>query len=402
MKLEHAVFYNDLARNVKKQKSFTLTGLTTFCRLLLVNYIKKLSGKKILFITSSEQSALRYSSDLERIFGIQALTLPYQNISPYEVVAENIYDYQKQVSVLLTKPDVVIAPAKVLMEKFPQENFFKKNSLCLKIGDNISQSALLKQLTKFGYKRSTMVSDIGEFSIRGDIADIYSLDENPVRIEFWGDEIVDIRFFNNETQKSVEKIQSICIRPIYKFVVPDKSPVDLPQELAEKLQNEGYFEGINVYQSYFNSELVSIFDYFNDYILIFDELAELSAKLQQIEDSFINAYQEGLKNGLLLPLRETNHFSTQELIQKEAAFQKIYFNNFLSDENNEVIDIDASNVQIFDANMDALADFISKRKGNDNLCEKKVCKNQNQRVSNNSSNRLPGTRKRNTCGVWYF
>ena len=52
-----------------------------------------------------------------------------------------------------------------------------------------------------GYKNPTMVSDVSEFSIRGDIADVYSLKQNPVRIELWGDKVVDIRYFDNETQK---------------------------------------------------------------------------------------------------------------------------------------------------------------------------------------------------------
>ena len=208
-----------------------------------------------------------------------------------------------------------------------------------------------------------MVSDIGEFSIRGDISDIYSLNDNPVRVEFWGDEIVDIRFFNNETQKSVEKIKEITIEPLYKFVLPETLPDDFPPELKEQLQNEGYFEGINVYQSYFNSDLVSVLDYYDDYTLVYDEYAEVSAKFQQIDDTFINAYNEGLKTAQISPLREINHFTWAEITQKAAGFHKIYLNNFLSDENNEVIDIDARNVQIFDADMDALAAFIEEHKG---------------------------------------
>ena len=67
-------------RNIKKQKSFTFTGLTTYTRLLLLRYIQKLSGKKVLFITSTEQSALRYGADYERLFDIEAQTIPYQRV----------------------------------------------------------------------------------------------------------------------------------------------------------------------------------------------------------------------------------------------------------------------------------------------------------------------------------
>ena len=363
MKLEQASFFDRFVRNIKRQKSFTLTGLTSFCRLLFLYYIYKLSGKKLLFITSSEQAALKYSADLYRLFNLDIETIPYQNISPYETVAGNLYDYEKQISVLLSEPEIVIAPVKILLEKFPKKSFFLENSFTLKIGDEIAQKTLLENLIKLGYKRSTMVSDIGEFSIRGDIADIYSLNENPVRIEFWGDEIVDIRFFNNETQKSIEKIKEINIKPLYKFVLNNKSLHDLPEPLIEQVKNEGYFEGINVYESYFNQHLASVLDYFNEYIVIIDEFAEVSAKFTQIDDNFINSYNEALKTNSIYPLKEINHFTQQEIVQKTAGMQKIYMNNFLSDENNEVIDIDARNVQIFDADMDKTAVFLNEHKG---------------------------------------
>lgn len=363
MKLEFASFFDKFVRNIKKGKSFTLTGLTIFSRLLLLKYIFKLSGKKVLFITSTEQSALKYSSDLERLFELTSETLPYQNTSPYEVVTGNLYDYARQVNTLLNLPDIVIAPAKVLLEKFPSNTFFENNSFKLNVGESIDQKNLLSRLIKLGYKRSTMVSDIGEFSIRGDIADIYSLEENPVRVEFWGDEIIDIRFFNNETQKSIEKIKEITIEPLYKFILPDSTPQDFPKELQEQLDNEGYFEGVNVYQSYFNNDLVSVLDYFKDYIIVFDEYAEVSAKYQQIDDNFVNNYNEGLKTQNIHPLKEINHFTLTETLNRTAGMQKIYFNNFLSDENNEVIDIDARNVQVFDADMDEAAKFLKEHKG---------------------------------------
>ena len=362
MKLENSSFFDSLVRNVKKQKSFTITGLTTFSRLLLVKYIKKISNKKILFLTSTEQASLRYSVDFEKIWGLSTSILPFQNTSPYETIQGNIYDYQKQIETLRYKPDLIIAPIKVLTEKFPNKEFFEEKILKLKIGDNITQQDLLKKLIALGYKRSTMVSDMGEFSIRGDISDIYSLDKNPVRIEFWGDEIVDIRFFNNETQKSIEKTSSIEILPIYKFVLPTKPPKEFSDTLKEQFLEEGYFEGINAYQSYFNNDLVNILNYLKDYIIIYDEQAEISAKLAQIEESLNNSYEEAIKNNLIEPIKSLNHFTEFEIIQNLASFQKISFNNFLSNESNEIIDIDARNIQIFDADMDKLAEFILSKK----------------------------------------
>ena len=195
-------------RYLTKSFSFAITGLTTILRLFLITKIKKITDKKILFITSTEQSALKYQNDLLKAFNEKTELIPFQNISMYESVSPNRYDYAEQVRILTEKPDIVICPVKTLLEKFPTENFYKENSITLKIGDEIDVKDISQKFIDLGYKRSTMVSDIGEFSIRGDIIDFYSLDKHPTRIELWGDEIVDIRYFNNETQKSIEKLSS--------------------------------------------------------------------------------------------------------------------------------------------------------------------------------------------------
>ena len=66
-------------------------------------------------------------------------------------------------------------------------------------------------------------------------------------------------------------------------------------------------------------------DYFRDYIIVFDEYAEVSAKYQQIDDNFINSYNEALKTNQIYALKEINHFTWEEIIKKTAGMQKILF-----------------------------------------------------------------------------
>ena len=348
--------------NIKNSKSFVVTGLTTFLRLFLLNEIVK-TEKKVLFITSTEQSALKYQSDLYSFFNKQSSIFPYQNSSMYEIIPSNIYDYSSQVNLLLNPQDIIIVPVKTLLEKFPSKSFFIKNKLSLKIGDNISQKELLEKLTNLGYKRSTMVNDISEFSIRGDIADIYTLKENPVRIEFWGDEIVDIRFFDRETQKSIEKIKTIDILPVYKFILPEKTPNDFPKELLDKLTEEKYFEGIEVYQSYFNNDFETIFDYLDNYVLVFDEKSEISSKYQFIEENYNKQIEENIKTELIYPLKDINHIPYNDFASKIAKFPRVEFNNFIDSEFDEVLDFNAQVIKNFNANIEEIADFIKKHAG---------------------------------------
>ena len=102
-----------------KSFSFAVTGLTTLLRLLLIQKIHKITEKKVLVITATEQNALKYQNDLKKAFGVNADLIPFQNISMYESVSPNRYDYAEQVRVLTEKPEVVIAPVKALLEKFP-------------------------------------------------------------------------------------------------------------------------------------------------------------------------------------------------------------------------------------------------------------------------------------------
>ena len=355
-------------RFLAKSFSFAATGLTTILRLLLVTKIRKITDKKILFITSNEQNALKYQNDLQKAFGVKSEILPFQNISMYETVSPNRYDYAEQYRVLTEKPNIVIAPVKALLEKFPQENFYKKNSTTLNVGDEINTKDLAQKFVDLGYKHSTMVSDIGEFSIRGDIVDFYSLDKHPVRIELWGDEIVDIRYFNNETQKSIEKLKSAEILPMYKFTL-EKVVDDLWQKLAPKDEGDekGYFEGIEVYQNYFNNDLVNILDYFNDYILVLDETSELYSKYEYLDKNFEEQLQENLKLNLNEPLIGRNHVTFEEFINKIAGFVKIGLNNFIDSEMDEIVEFNTQTIQSFEANLDHIAEFIRKYKNGENF-----------------------------------
>lgn len=351
-----------LKRNLVSSKSFAITGLTSFLRLFLVKKISEISHKKVLFITASEQNALKYRNDLKMAFDIDAEVFPYQNVSMYEAVSPNSYDYSKQLEILNSSRDFVIVPVKALLEKFPNKKFIDEHSINLKVGDDIDTKEFAQKLVNIGYKRSTMVSDISEFSVRGDIIDVFSLDEHPIRIELWGDEIVDLRFFNNETQKSIEKIKEISIKPVYKFVLETKG---VPDVLKEKIENEGYFEGIEVYQNYFNSDLVSIFDYFKNYTIIFDEMSETFSKYEFLADNYQTQMLENLKLGLNFELKDKNHFDIDEFHNQIAGVTKIGLNNFIDYEFDDLIEFDSQPLKGYFSGLDEITDFVKQKSKND-------------------------------------
>ena len=355
--------YEEFRYKVKEGKSFAVTGLTSILRLFLLTKIKNYSKKKVLFVTSSEQNALKYQSDLQSAFAVSSEVMPFQNISMYETVSPNLYDYAQQLKILNNQPDIVICPVKSLLEKFPDKDFFKKNSLKIKVGDTIDLKELAQKLITLGYKKSTMVNDISEFSIRGDIADIFSPDTNPIRIELWGDEVVDIRYFNNESQKSIQKIKEVKILPVYKFILDGKEDIlrDL-QTGEDEIPDESYFDGIEVYQNYFNKNLSNVLDYLENYVIVFDETSEIYSKYEFLDENFTKQLEENLKLGLIKQIDGKNHLTYEEFLRKTSYFVKIGFNNFIDGSTGDLIEFNSQPLRSFEADLELIANYIYEHK----------------------------------------
>ena len=92
---------------------------------------------------------------------------------------------------------------------------FRSNKIKLSKGTKINRDDLIKKLIEIGYKRESMVYDTSDFSVRGFVVDVYPInEENPIRIEFFDDEIEKIKHFEVVTQKSVDELDTIEIQSI--------------------------------------------------------------------------------------------------------------------------------------------------------------------------------------------
>lgn len=373
---------------LSKKCSFTVTGLTSFLRLTTLALAA--SQKRVIFVTATEQNCLKYKHDLEKFYNTPAKIFPYQDISIYDGVAPNLYKYAEQTGILrnLNKEELLLVPVRALLEKFPDKNFYENNLVRLKTGDEIDTARFSKKLVNLGYKRVTMVSDIGEFSVRGDIIDIFSFSKNPVRIELWGDEITDIRFFNNETQRSIEKTDSVEILPVYKFIADEKNVKsfvkaikeevkktenkdtadllrEMTDELSEKAENETYFEGIEYFQSYFNKNtknLIELAD--DDFVIVFDESTEVFSRFNQIAQNFDKQILENSAKALNLPLKERAHADFEELMTQIASREKIFLDNFLDTVSDFTVEFESSMIAGFSSKMEEIIAFVDEKMKN--------------------------------------
>lgn len=164
--------------------------------------LKELKGN-ILYLCSSNKNIEDYYNVLEDIYAGKLLKLESSQIK--EELEKDNYDLLEILKsgdkfIILTSLDAIL-----------RDYFLEGKRFCIEIGKNIDAKTLEEELEKNGYTRNYMVEDRNQFSIRGDIFDIFPKNsEYPVRIEFsFGDEIERVTYFDIETQKSIEKKSSI-------------------------------------------------------------------------------------------------------------------------------------------------------------------------------------------------
>ncbi len=96
----------------------------------------------------------------------------------------------------------------------------EKDILRVENGGTLNEAALSRRLVDMGYEKAAQVESSGQFSVRGGIVDIYDLtEENPYRIELWGDQVESIRSFDVLSQRSIEKLESVTVYPAAEFVM---------------------------------------------------------------------------------------------------------------------------------------------------------------------------------------
>ena len=176
--------------------------------------------KPFLLICNDKEEAAYYLNDLEQFIGEKNLLFyPGSYRRPYQIEETDNANILLRAEVLnrinsQKKPAVIVTYPDALFEKVITKSELNRNSLNLKAGEHISLDFINELLFEYLFKRVDFVTEPGDFAVRGGIIDVFSFsNEDPYRIEFFGDEIESIRTFDIETQLSTDKLSRIKIMP---------------------------------------------------------------------------------------------------------------------------------------------------------------------------------------------
>ena len=213
--------YDKMKASLKKgEGSISLTGCVDSQKLHMIYGLSDGLKYKVI-VTYSDLKAKEIYEEYKfydrnvMLYPAKDLIFFQADIHGNQLVRERIRTLRRVVE---RKPITIVTTYAALMT--PQMLWEEGDVISVERGGSLNESELAKKLVAMGYEKSYQVESPGQFSIRGGIVDVFDLtEENPYRIELWGDEVDSIRSFDILSQRSIEKLESISIYPASEFVL---------------------------------------------------------------------------------------------------------------------------------------------------------------------------------------
>ena len=353
--------FSDMLKLARKEKGlYSVTGCIDAQKPHMM-YACSDGKKNTIIVTFHEQKAKELYEDY-RFFNREVVYFPAKDVLFYQSdIRGNVLTAERMRAwkAIHEKEHVtVITTFDALMNtQTPPEKLWNC-LLTLMPGEEVQLEEIVKQLVRMGYEKEYQVETMGQFALRGGILDIFPLtEENPVRIEMWGDEIDTIRTFDTESQKSIESIDGITIYPACELVLTEEEKqagieklLKEAKKTSDKLRKEmkteeahrmligaeekaeewgelSIYAGMDAYLSYFCEERIGLLDYFSpeETFLFFDELSRCTERGKQTELEFSESMKHRLEKGYILPGQMKELFLEKEIIGKCNQFSSISF-----------------------------------------------------------------------------
>jgi transcription-repair coupling factor (superfamily II helicase) len=342
----------------KKTRVLSLGGLTsTAAQAFVLSQLQSEIEKTFVVVTATNKDSETFECDLEfwssqppksKIQNPKSKiqTLPsfesdiYANLSPHAETQEKralaLWNLTFQM------PDFLVLSAKSLITKTLAPAEIKKLGAILKRDEDFPPEDLIEKLVASGYVREEPIKNIGEFSVRGGILDVWSPTMDlPVRIEFFGDTVDSIREFDAETQLSVGHLKEISIAPMREFAATAKDFRNWAIAARERFFDEKFaralldrtqfadegedFPGWEFLFPIVRERNSSVFDFLPDCVFVIDEPPIVENSLAQLYDNLENHFAEITETGEIGLKPEEIFLNGADLREKLSEKQRLEF-----------------------------------------------------------------------------
>jgi transcription-repair coupling factor (superfamily II helicase) len=266
-------------------KQVSLAGLNPAAGAYLLSRLFRTLARPLLLITPDTVSQETFLKDLAFFLEPHAGTGPHAwprllNFPAHELLPFRTLGFDAEVSaarvgaayaaLVFQEPFFLVAPAAALRQKLLPAARLKEAFTYVVAGEELNRQAFLKQLQEGGYERHPVVEERGEFSVRGGIIDLFPpLYPQPVRVEFFGDEVESLRFFDPASQRSRGSLEELVALPVSEVILDERARDRALQGKSRRRDpnfwrcvTEGsYFPGIERHLAEFHAETETLWGY---------------------------------------------------------------------------------------------------------------------------------------------
>ncbi|GAA5142520.1 transcription-repair coupling factor [Thalassotalea piscium] len=301
------------------------------------------SQQPVLIVVHDTPNAIRLEHELQSLNSHKLEiclfpdweTLPYDSFSPHQDIISQRLSTLYKMSRMTN--GIVIVPVTTLSQRLAPKHYLESNSLLINKGDKKDLHQLRQNLEASGYRYVDQVMEHGEFSARGAILDLYPMGStSPFRLDFFDDEIEEIRLFDPENQRSSDKVEKIDLLPAHEFPTDtdginmfrqqyrDQFPSIINKEsIYHQVSNGIMPAGIEYYLPLFFDTTNTLCDYLSENTLVI-----ISGDIDKSLESYwldINYRYEDRRYDLTRPLLAPNSLflSSDELYSALKPFDRI-------------------------------------------------------------------------------
>ena len=367
--------FKTLSKTLSKNCPCAVTGVSAVHKANMISSLCRFKNVRAFCVAQNEISAQTLCNDLCTM-GMRAYVYPSRDFTFMDIKGES-HEYEHQRINVLTKIlknecDVVIACMDAASQFTIPKDMLKKASVSLKSGDLISIDELCSSLLLLGYERTDTVEGVGQFAVRGGIVDLFMTDsEFPVRIEFFGDEIDTINYFDVLSQRRTDYCEQILMTPSSEIIIENKT------ELVEKIRKKAsYLKGdktakakeilykeadmlsenlslsnIDKYIGLIYDNTTTLFDYLDEDAIVFiSETKESKERMKQVDTFRKNELSSLFEDGVLCRGFESFALNYRECMNKALNHPVLFMDTF----SHGSYDVDLSEIVHINAKQNAL------------------------------------------------
>ena len=354
--------FGRLLKQLDQNQAVGVSGVAQINRSHLIASVLRESGRPALILCQDEMAARRTQAELAAFLGQEAPILPGRELTFHTASAISRQWEQRRLRLLYDLPmgrvPVLIATWEALCLRTMPKNVLFSAALTLKIGARLEQEALIAALVRAGYSRGTLVEGVGQFALRGGIVDIFSpAHEQPVRVEFFGDEVDAMGFFDTVSQRRTENTEEYVILPVAESLsglheggaaglgealrnlqsrnrrrrIPNEALLKTLEEDAHALEEGLSFSAADRYMSLIYPEFACAADYLpSDSLVFFCDHGNLRRTADRWQEELGMMLDSLLQSGILAGELCDFSLDFEGLCEKLSGMAAVFLDSFLA------------------------------------------------------------------------